>query len=113
MSVESLICQEVYEGLRFDCVSPNELYCEVVDFGGPFSISTYGFWVLEDVVKREARGYGDLVRLEIVLQFSGGHDDCICYLLHFCIELFWTIKGFGYKVHWQLFLLVLFLLFSY
>jgi hypothetical protein len=34
------------------------------------------------------------VRLEIVLQFSGGHDYCICYLLHFCIELFCTVEGF-------------------
>ena len=53
MSVEGPICQEVYEGLRFDSVSPDELYCEVIDFGGPFSNLTYGFWVLEDVVKRE------------------------------------------------------------
>jgi hypothetical protein len=52
--------------LRFDYISHNELYCEVIDFGGPFSNSTNGFWVLEDVVKREAQGYGDLVHLEIV-----------------------------------------------
>ena len=67
MSVGGPICQEVCEGLRFDCVSPDELYCKVIDFGGPFFNSTYGFWVLEDVVKQEARGYCDLVRLEIVL----------------------------------------------
>ena len=67
MSVGGPICQEVCEGFRFDCVSPDKLYYEVVDFGGPFSNSTYGFWVLEDVVKREAQGYSDLVHLEIML----------------------------------------------
>ena len=53
MRVVGPICQKVCEGLRFDCVSLDELYCEVVDFGGPFSYSAYGFWVLEDVVKQE------------------------------------------------------------
>ena len=69
MRVGGPICQEVYEGLRFDCVSPDEFYCEVVDFGGPFSYSANGSWVLEDVVKWETQGYSDLVRLEIVLHF--------------------------------------------
>jgi len=87
VSVGGPICQEVCEGLRFDCFSPGELNCEVVDFGGPFSYSTYGFRVLEDVVKWETRRNSDLVRLEIVLQFSRGHDDCVCYLLHFCISI--------------------------
>ena len=67
MSVGGPIYQEVYEGLRFDCISLDELYCEVVDFGVPFSNSTYGFRVLDDVVKQETRGYSDLVHLEIVL----------------------------------------------
>ena len=38
MSVGGPICQEVCEGLRFDGVSLDELYYEVVDFGCPFSI---------------------------------------------------------------------------
>ena len=67
MSVEGPVCQEVCEGLRFDYVSPDELHCKAIDFGGPFSYSAYGFWVLEDVVKQETRGYSDLVHLEIVL----------------------------------------------
>jgi len=100
MSVGGPICEEVCKVLRFYCVSPDELYCQVVDFGGPFSYSTYGFWVLQDVVKRETRGYSDLVRLEIVLKFSGGLDDCFCYLLHLCIELFCSAEDFGYVIHW-------------
>ena len=45
VSVGGPIGHEIYEGLWFDYVSPNELYCEVVDFGGPFSNSSYGFWI--------------------------------------------------------------------
>jgi hypothetical protein len=43
VSVGGPVCQEVCEGLRFDCVSPDELYYEGIDFDGPFSNSTYGF----------------------------------------------------------------------
>ena len=100
MSVGGSNLQEVCEGLRFDCVSPNKLYYEVIDFGGPFSYSAYGFWVLEDVVKRETRGYSDLVRLEIVLEFFGGHNDYVCHLLHLYIELFSVVEGFGYIIYW-------------
>ena len=75
MSVGGPICEEVCKVLRFYCVSPDELYDKVIDFGGLLSNSPYGFWVLEDVVKWIALGYDDLVRLEIVLEFSRGHDD--------------------------------------
>ena len=84
----------------FDCVSPDELYYEVIDFGGPLSDLPYGLLVLKDVVKWKTRGYDDLVRLEIVLEFSGGHNDCVCYLLHLCIELFGTIEGLRYIIYW-------------
>ena len=100
VSVGRPVYDEVCEGLEFDCISFDELYYEVVDFGGPLSNSPYGFWVLKDVVKWKTRGYDDLVRLEIVLEFSGGHNDCVCYLLHLCIELFGTIEGLRYIIYW-------------
>jgi hypothetical protein len=78
--------------LRFDCVSPDKLYCKIVDFGGPFFDSSYGFWVFEDVVEREAQGYDNLMHLKIVLWFSGGHDDCVRYLLHFYVKLFAPLR---------------------
>jgi hypothetical protein len=92
VNVGGPICHEVYEGLRFDCVSPDKLYCKIVDFGGPFFDSSYGFWVFEDVVEREAQGYDNLMHLKIVLWFSGGHDDCVRYLLHFYVKLFAPLR---------------------
>ena len=100
MSVGGPVYDEVYEGLGFDCICLDKLYDKVIDFGGLLSNSPYGFWVLEYVVKWIALGYDDLVRLEIVLEFSRGHNDCVCHLLHFCIELFGIVKGLRYIVYW-------------
>ena len=98
MSVGVQVCDKFCEGLGFDCISSDELYDKVIDFGGLLSNLPYGFWVLEDVVKWIALGYDDLVRLEIVLEFSRGHNDCVCHLLHFCIELFDAVEGLGYII---------------
>ena len=42
VSVGGLVWGEVYKGLRFDRISPDELYYEVIDFDGPLSDSPYG-----------------------------------------------------------------------
>ena len=50
VNVGGLVYDEVCEGLGFDCISLNEFYDEVVDFGGPLSNLPYAFRVLEDIV---------------------------------------------------------------
>ena len=100
MCVRCPIHDKVCEGLRFDCVSTDGLYYIVVDFRCPPSDSPYCFWVLENVVEWKTQGYDDLMRLEIVLEFFGGHNDYVCHLLHLYIELFSVVEGFGYIIYW-------------
>jgi hypothetical protein len=53
MGAGGLVSHKICEGLRFDCVSSNELNCEVIEFGGPFSNPSYCFWIVEDIVEWE------------------------------------------------------------
>jgi hypothetical protein len=75
-----------------------------------FVLLLMGFWIC---VEREARGYGDFVCLEIVFEFSGSHNYCVCHLFHLCVNFFGTIEGFRHIINWYLFLLMLVFPFSY
>ena len=100
MCIRCLVRDKVCEGLRFDCVSANELYYIVIDFRGPFADSPNCFGVLENVVKWKSRGYDNLMCLEVVLEFSRCHNNCVWYILHFSIDFFGPAEGFRYIIDW-------------